>query len=131
MAMTGEAQGSRLSGWGEAPRVTIADLAAMLWAERTIVFGVGAAICALGLIASVLAPRPDLQAPIALLTVLLAGLVACAAGFSRGFTRRSRPSAARKRGAPMLAVIRTAAPLTHIQPIGKKPVLTVVEGGRC
>jgi uncharacterized protein involved in exopolysaccharide biosynthesis len=35
----------------------VADLAAMLWAERRLVLGVGAAICALGLVAALLAPR--------------------------------------------------------------------------
>lgn len=44
-------------GWAEAPRVTLADLAAMLWAERVLVLAVGAAICALGLVAALMAPK--------------------------------------------------------------------------
>ncbi len=43
--------------WSEAPRMSFADLAAMLWAERTVVLAVGAAICALGLVAALAAPR--------------------------------------------------------------------------
>ena len=44
-------------GWAEAPRLTLADVAAMLWAERMLVLAVGGAICALGLIAALAAPR--------------------------------------------------------------------------
>jgi uncharacterized protein involved in exopolysaccharide biosynthesis len=43
--------------WSEAPRMGLADLAAMLWAERMIVLTVGAAICALGLVAALMAPK--------------------------------------------------------------------------
>ena len=43
--------------WTEAPRLGLADLAAMLWTERTLVLSVGAAICALGLVAAIAAPR--------------------------------------------------------------------------
>lgn len=57
--MTGasEAKATRWFGWAEAPRLGLADIAAMLWAERALVLGVGAAICALGLIAAFMAPR--------------------------------------------------------------------------
>lgn len=44
-------------GWAETPRMGLADVAAMLWAERGIVLAVGAAICALGLAAALMAPR--------------------------------------------------------------------------
>jgi len=44
-------------GWADVSRVSVADLAAMLWAERALVLTVGAAICALGLIAALAAPR--------------------------------------------------------------------------
>lgn len=57
MARTGEAHSRATFGWADAPRVSLADLAAMLWAERALVLSVGAAICALGLIAAVLAPK--------------------------------------------------------------------------
>ena len=43
--------------WAEVSRVSVADLAAMLWTERALVLSVGAAICALGLIAAIMAPR--------------------------------------------------------------------------
>jgi uncharacterized protein involved in exopolysaccharide biosynthesis len=44
-------------GWADVPRLSLADVAAMLWTERALVLGVGAAICALGLIAALMAPR--------------------------------------------------------------------------
>lgn len=44
-------------GWADAPRFSLADVAAMLWGERGLVLAVGGAICALGLIAAVAAPR--------------------------------------------------------------------------
>lgn len=44
-------------GWTDVSRVSVADFAAMLWGERAVVLGVGAAICALGLIAAIAAPR--------------------------------------------------------------------------
>ncbi|MEZ5961417.1 MAG: hypothetical protein R3C30_13480 [Hyphomonadaceae bacterium] len=44
-------------GWAEAPRLTAADVVAMLWAERMLVLAVGGAIVALGLIAALAAPR--------------------------------------------------------------------------
>lgn len=44
-------------GWADAPRLSIADVAAMLWGERGLVLAVGGAICALGLIAALAAPR--------------------------------------------------------------------------
>lgn len=44
-------------GWAEAPRMGVADLIAMLWAERMLVLAVGGAICALGLAAALMAPR--------------------------------------------------------------------------
>lgn len=45
------------TGWADVPRVGIADLAAMLWFERALVLGIGAAICALGLVAALMAPK--------------------------------------------------------------------------
>jgi polysaccharide biosynthesis protein PslE len=45
------------NGWSDMPRMGIADLAAMLWSERMIVLGIGAAICALGLVAALMAPK--------------------------------------------------------------------------
>jgi uncharacterized protein involved in exopolysaccharide biosynthesis len=44
-------------GWAEARQMRLVDFAAMLWAERLLVLGVGAAICALGLVAALMAPR--------------------------------------------------------------------------
>jgi polysaccharide biosynthesis protein PslE len=44
-------------GWTDVSRVSLADMAAMLWAERALVLSVGAAICVLGLIAALMAPR--------------------------------------------------------------------------
>lgn len=44
-------------GWADAPRLSLADIAAMLWSERTLVLGVGAVICALGLVAALASPR--------------------------------------------------------------------------
>jgi len=46
-----------LFGWAQAPKPSIADLAAMLWAERLLVLAVGGAICALGLVAALAAPK--------------------------------------------------------------------------
>lgn len=43
--------------WAEARKLGLADLVAMLWAERMLVLGVGAAICALGLVAALMAPK--------------------------------------------------------------------------
>lgn len=54
---TGAAAARSSIGWADARRLSFADVAAMLWAERALVLGVGAAICALGLIAAVLAPK--------------------------------------------------------------------------
>lgn len=44
-------------GWADTPRLSLADFAAMLWTERTLVLAVGGAICALGLIAALAAPK--------------------------------------------------------------------------
>ena len=44
-------------GWADAPRLSLADIAAMLWAERMLVLTIGGAICALGLIAALAAPK--------------------------------------------------------------------------
>lgn len=43
--------------WAEVSRVSLADAVAMLWSERSLVVSVGAAICALGLVAALMAPR--------------------------------------------------------------------------
>lgn len=50
-------EAARGFSWAEARRLGLADLVAMLWAERALVLGVGAAICALGLIAALASPR--------------------------------------------------------------------------
>ena len=57
MRTSSEASGPSWSGWAEARRLNLVDVAAMLWGERRLVLGLGAAICALGLIAALLAPR--------------------------------------------------------------------------
>jgi len=57
MTSTGTNAARTFFAWTEAPRVTLADLVAMLWAERVIVLSVGAAICALGLVAALVAPK--------------------------------------------------------------------------
>ncbi len=44
-------------GWADAPRMSMADIAAMLWTERALVITLGAAICALGLVAALVSPR--------------------------------------------------------------------------
>jgi uncharacterized protein involved in exopolysaccharide biosynthesis len=44
-------------GWADAPRLSLADFAAMLWTERALVIAVGGAICALGLLAALAAPK--------------------------------------------------------------------------
>lgn len=44
-------------GWGDAPKLGLVDIAAMLWAERALVLMVGGAICALGLVAALMAPK--------------------------------------------------------------------------
>ncbi|MBL8547389.1 MAG: hypothetical protein JNL81_13060 [Hyphomonadaceae bacterium] len=44
-------------GWADAPRLSLADMAALLWAERMLVLTIGGAICALGLIAALAAPK--------------------------------------------------------------------------
>lgn len=48
---------SAWSAWTDARRMSVVDVAAMLWSERTLVLGVGAVLCALGLIAALLAPK--------------------------------------------------------------------------
>jgi uncharacterized protein involved in exopolysaccharide biosynthesis len=51
------AKPAQLFGWAEAPRLSLADIAAMLWAERAVVLAVGGAICALGLVAALATPK--------------------------------------------------------------------------
>ncbi|MGD9965047.1 MAG: hypothetical protein AB7T59_00850 [Hyphomonadaceae bacterium] len=46
-----------LFGWAETPRFSMADVAAVLWAERAVVLAVGGAICALGLVAALAIPK--------------------------------------------------------------------------
>jgi uncharacterized protein involved in exopolysaccharide biosynthesis len=58
--MTTSSQAARARSsfsWAETPRLSLADVVAMLWAERTLVLSLGAAICALGLVAALLAPK--------------------------------------------------------------------------
>jgi len=68
----------------------------------------------------------SLRWPIMIVTLLIAGLVACGAGFSRALMRRSFPtpsSAARTLETPVLAVI-PSSPAPRM-----RPQLKVVEGG--
>lgn len=51
------AQSKAWFSWADAPRLGLADVAALIWAERMLVLSVGAAICALGLVAALMAPR--------------------------------------------------------------------------
>jgi polysaccharide biosynthesis protein PslE len=44
-------------GWPDARRMSWVDVFAMLWAERALVIGLGAVICALGLVAALMAPK--------------------------------------------------------------------------
>lgn len=44
-------------GWADTPRLGAFDIAAMLWSQRALVLMVGAAICALGLVAALAAPK--------------------------------------------------------------------------
>lgn len=44
-------------GWADAPRLSVADIAALLWAERFLVLIIGGAICALGLVVALAAPK--------------------------------------------------------------------------
>lgn len=53
----GEAGPRPAGSWSAPPRPSFADALAMLWAERVWVLGVGAAICALGLVLALAAPR--------------------------------------------------------------------------
>ncbi|MBK6705084.1 MAG: hypothetical protein IPG56_15870 [Caulobacteraceae bacterium] len=57
MQTTSKAEATKWFAWAETPRLSLADMAAMLWGERMVVLAVGAAICALGLMAAVAAPR--------------------------------------------------------------------------
>jgi uncharacterized protein involved in exopolysaccharide biosynthesis len=88
--------------------------------------------------ASVPTQGKSLRWPIMIVTILIAGIVAAAAGLSRAFMRRSFPtpaSAARTLNAPVLAVMpRAPAPKaekkTKPKPAAKgKPNLTLVENG--
>jgi uncharacterized protein involved in exopolysaccharide biosynthesis len=54
---TGAAAARGWFGWADAPKLSLADIAAMLWSERAVVLGVGAVICALGLVAALASPR--------------------------------------------------------------------------
>jgi hypothetical protein len=80
----------------------------------------------------------SLRWPIMIVTLLIAGIVAVAAGLSRGLMRRSFPtpsSAARALNTPVLAVMPRAAPAKAPKaakapkPAKGKPALTLVEGG--
>jgi uncharacterized protein involved in exopolysaccharide biosynthesis len=90
--------------------------------------------------ASVPTQGKSLRWPIMIVTILIAGIVALAAGLSRGLMRRSFPtpsSAARALETPVLAVmprrqdtkpVKVKAPKPEKAKKGK-PELTVVEGG--
>ena len=88
--------------------------------------------------ASVPTQGKSLRWPIMIVTLLIAGIVAVAAGLSRGLMRRSFPtpsSAARALNTPVLAVMprmAQAKPAKAAKP-GKsskgRPELVVVEGG--
>jgi polysaccharide biosynthesis protein PslE len=89
--------------------------------------------------ASVPTQGKSLRWPIMIVTLLIAGIVAFAAGLSRGLLRRSFPtpsSASRALDAPVLAVMPRAAPVKAAKPARAakpdkkgKPQLSVVEGG--
>jgi len=88
--------------------------------------------------ASIPTQGKSLRWPIMIVTVLIAGIVAIAAGLSRGLMRRAFPtpsSAARTLNTPVLAVMPRTAPAKASKPTKpakaekKKPALTVVEGG--
>lgn len=57
MKTSTEAAATARVGWADARRISLVDVLAMLWAERALVIGLGAAICALGLVAALMAPR--------------------------------------------------------------------------
>jgi uncharacterized protein involved in exopolysaccharide biosynthesis len=79
----------------------------------------------------------SLRWPIMIVTILIAGVIAIAAGLSRALMRRSFPtpsSAARALDTPVLAVVpRAGAPKRKSTNAAKqpaaKPTLTLVEGG--
>ena len=78
----------------------------------------------------------SLRWPIMIVTLIIAGIIALAAGLSRGLMRRGFPtptSAARTLNSPVLAVMpQPAKPPRGRKPQARaqiKPVLTVVEGG--
>ena len=52
-----QAKGAWSFSWAEVPKLSLRDVMLMLWRERTIVLTIGAAICALGLVAVFLAPK--------------------------------------------------------------------------
>jgi len=88
--------------------------------------------------ASVPTQGKSLRWPIMIVTLLIAGIVAIAAGLSRGLMRRSFPtpsSAARALNTPVLAVMPRPAPVKAPKPEKPpkadkgKPALTLVEGG--
>ena len=54
---TEASQTSARFGWADARRMSVVDICAMLWAERALVMGLGAAICAMGLAAALMAPK--------------------------------------------------------------------------
>jgi hypothetical protein len=109
---------------GRAAPPSLADLAAMLWAERVPALAVGGAICALGLAAALAAPQSRIAAgeplaqPILIVTLVIAGVVSIAAGLSRGLGRRRLPTAWSAAPGPM-----------RQPPVRAKPALTVIEGG--
>jgi uncharacterized protein involved in exopolysaccharide biosynthesis len=88
--------------------------------------------------ASVPTEGKSLRWPIMIVTILIAGIVAVAAGLSRGLMRRSFPtpsSAARALDTPLLAVVprakssKPAKPAKAKRRAKAKPALTLVEGG--
>lgn len=54
---TEKASGNSWFSWAETPRMTLIDVAVLLWAERMLIATVGGAILALGLIAAFMAPK--------------------------------------------------------------------------
>jgi uncharacterized protein involved in exopolysaccharide biosynthesis len=74
----------------------------------------------------------SLRWPIMIVTVLIAGIIALAAGLSRALLRRNFPtpaSAARTLDTPVLAVMPQPARPGKPAKAEKKPKLTLVEGG--
>lgn len=54
---TGTGLATASAAWADARRMNVVDVVAMLWTERRVVLGLSAVICALGLVAALMAPK--------------------------------------------------------------------------